>query len=124
RARAYGVAPLVVLSVALAPVAAANPASSAPVPPVAHAGGSVVASTLPRVGTQAAAVETHDVTTTGAVSVAEGFQTAAVTWPSEVDAGMPELRMRARAVDGSWGPWTHMDRAADGADSEAGEVVS
>lgn len=121
----YGVIPLLALCVVLTPTAssalphvppAESPGSSAPLPPAAPA--------LPRVGTTAAVVEAHDVTSAGEVVVAEGFQTAAVTWPSEIDPGMPELKLRARALDGTWGPWTHVEKGTDGQDVETGDLVS
>lgn len=124
KALAYGVAPLLVLSVTLAPAGSALPRTSAPEPPAGQTDVPAIAAALPRVGEQAVVVETHDVTERDAVAVAEGFQTAAVRWPSELDAAVPELRLRARSVDGSWGPWTHVDRATDGADFGASDVVS
>ncbi|WP_353708691.1 cell wall-binding repeat-containing protein [Cellulosimicrobium sp. ES-005] len=124
KALSYGVTPLLVLSVVLAPAGSALPRSSVLEPTAGQADAPPVAAALPQVGPQAAQVETHDVAENGAVAVAESFQTAAVTWSSEIDAAVPEIRLRARAVDGSWGPWTHVDRATDGADAATSDVVS
>ena len=115
------------LPAALVPAASAvprSPATATPEPPGVPVGAPAVAAALPAAGAHEVAVDTRDVASSGAVSVAEGFQSAAVSWPAALDHAMPELRMRARAADGAWGPWTHVDAETDGADAEVRDVVT
>ncbi|PTU57315.1 hypothetical protein DBB34_04475 [Sphaerisporangium cinnabarinum] len=120
----YAAAPFLVLSLALAPAASATPGPADPESPDAAAQVPAVTADLPEVGTAAASVVTHDVTPGGAITVEDGFQTAALTWPSRLDGAVPELRLRAFQEDGAWGPWTHAERSTDGADTGTGDVVA
>ncbi|MBM7820865.1 putative cell wall-binding protein [Cellulosimicrobium cellulans] len=125
RLLALGLVPLLALSAAPAASAAALPRSAVAGPQEASAAAPDAPAALPRLGTTPATVESHDPTSSGVVVVADGFQTAAVTWPSDLDPAVPELRLRARAVDGAWGPWIHVERSADGADSGShSEIVT
>jgi putative cell wall-binding protein len=126
RTLAVVLAAALALPTMLTPAASAGPLSPTPTPEAARAleDARAVAAALPRAGTRGAVVETHAVASGDAVTVAEGFQTAAVTWPAHLGAEMPELQLRARAVDGSWGPWSHVDEGSDGADVGSSEVVS
>ncbi|QJW35218.1 cell wall-binding repeat-containing protein [Cellulosimicrobium protaetiae] len=110
--------PLLALSAALGPTAAhassvaPSPEASGPSAPLPAA-----ASALPDAGTAPATLRTDDIGATGTVTVAGGFQSAAVTWPADLDQDVPELQVRARVADGNWGPWTHVHRATDGPDT-------
>jgi putative cell wall-binding protein len=53
----------------------------------------------------------------GGIVVPEGFQTVGATWPAAISADVPELQFRARGVDGTWSPWTHLEPNPDGPDS-------
>lgn len=87
----------------------------------------VVASDAPVTPDQSVATDdavTLDTTDTGGrlrgeIAVPEGFQTVGVTWPAEISADVPELQVRARALDGAWGEWTHLEANEDGPDSES-----
>ena len=58
----------------------------------------------------------------GGIVVPEGFQTVGATWPAEISADVPELQFRARAVDGTWSTWTHLEPNEDGPDSGSAVV--
>jgi putative cell wall-binding protein len=55
----------------------------------------------------------------GEIAVPGGFQTVGATWPAEISADIPELQIRTRALDGTWGSWTHLEANQDGPDSES-----
>ncbi len=120
----YGAAPLLVLSLTVAPAASATPSPAVPEPPDVVTQAPAVTADLPELGTAAASVVTQDVASDGVTTVEGGFQTAALTWPSRLEGAVPELRLRALQADGAWGPWTHAERSTDGADTGTVDVVA
>jgi hypothetical protein len=60
----------------------------------------------------------------GEVAAPKGFQTVGVSWPVAIDSTVPELQVRAQAEDGTWGPWTHLEKSSDVPDGEQTEFLS
>lgn len=143
RVLALGAIPALLLTGAMSPSATAltaDPGSNDPV----RTGLAPSESALPDVGTTSAQVRKLDVEAApgaapaqdavtlgtrdaggrlrGGVEVPEGFQTVGATWPAEISADVPELQFRARALDGTWSPWTHLEPNADGPDAGSATV--
>lgn len=60
----------------------------------------------------------------GEVAAPKGFQTVGVSWPVAIDSKVPELQVRAQAEDGTWGPWTHLEKSSDVPDGKQTEFLS
>ncbi|WP_129788754.1 N-acetylmuramoyl-L-alanine amidase [Promicromonospora panici] len=60
----------------------------------------------------------------GTVEAPGGFQTVGASWPAPIDGLVPELQVRARALNGTWGPWAVLEKAPQGADEGSAVMAS